>query len=400
MSVFISYRRDTGRPIAEAIYQYFHRDYEIFLDTETLKNGYFDDAILRHIRECDDFLLIVTASTFQRCGEPNDWITQEASAALEANKNIIPIFVGVDRFPAELPPAFADLARFNGIVWGDPAESCKKLQSFLISNGRIILSTQCRGAEDGMLSDSSRADLTQLYKRFLLHGRRPVKVKVELADQEALAQRIIREDIVKTDGMDIALLVARQTLASNFSARGDALEKGIEALLQNEALDAWAQMNCLEYAKRYGNDSCSYTDASGKQHSLWTCFLWMDVIENMLRYLLHNVAYDHMNSEQYLPIDVVLPGEQKGRALWHFVSFIRQEDWDQKANDPNFVGYMINAKATVHDIAMRSITQHILPDFYFNLGMLMTNHLAASYALLEPYAQKLLSLEQYRIGLH
>ena len=37
MSVFISYRRDGGKPVAEPVYQSLCDEYNIFLDTEFLK---------------------------------------------------------------------------------------------------------------------------------------------------------------------------------------------------------------------------------------------------------------------------------------------------------------------------------------------------------------------------
>ena len=78
MSIFISYRRDGGMPVAESIYQSLCDEYDVFLDIESLQNGYFDSAITERIENCSDFIVIITETIFDRCTEPNDWIFHEA----------------------------------------------------------------------------------------------------------------------------------------------------------------------------------------------------------------------------------------------------------------------------------------------------------------------------------
>ena len=46
MSVFISYRRDGGKPVAEAICDALYKEYDVFLDTKSLGSGHFDSAIV------------------------------------------------------------------------------------------------------------------------------------------------------------------------------------------------------------------------------------------------------------------------------------------------------------------------------------------------------------------
>ena len=115
MSVFISYRRDGGKPVAESIYQSLCDEYNIFLDTEFLKNGYFYSAIIERIENCSDFIVIITETVFDRCTEPNDWIFHEAQIALRENKIIIPIFVGIQKFPSNVPEPLKEICRHNGI---------------------------------------------------------------------------------------------------------------------------------------------------------------------------------------------------------------------------------------------------------------------------------------------
>ena len=58
MSIFISYRREGGKHIADDIYSILCKEYDIFLDTESLKNGYFDTAIVEEIKKCSDFIVL------------------------------------------------------------------------------------------------------------------------------------------------------------------------------------------------------------------------------------------------------------------------------------------------------------------------------------------------------
>ena len=102
-SVFISYRRKGGSYISGSIYRALKDEYDIFLDRESLKSGRYDIAIKNKIAECTDFILIVTKNTFDRCDEPEDWITNEVRDAIHAEKNIIPVFVGIKDFPDNVP---------------------------------------------------------------------------------------------------------------------------------------------------------------------------------------------------------------------------------------------------------------------------------------------------------
>lgn len=117
MSIFISYRREGGAEVAESIYNSLYKDYNIFLDKESLKNGYFDIEIFKNIEKCSDFIIIITESVFNRCNEPNDWIFQELQMALRNEEiNIIPIFVGIKNFPSNVPESLNKICRINGFL--------------------------------------------------------------------------------------------------------------------------------------------------------------------------------------------------------------------------------------------------------------------------------------------
>ena len=145
MSVFISYRRDGGKAAAESIYQTLCDEYNIFLDTESLRNGCFDSVIIEHIKNCSDFILIITETVFNSCAEPDDWIFHEAKIALQEKKNIIPVFVDIQNFPSNVPEPLKEICRYNGIFWLDQDITCAKIKTFLISNKRYKLSVKRSG---------------------------------------------------------------------------------------------------------------------------------------------------------------------------------------------------------------------------------------------------------------
>lgn len=114
--IFISYRR-TDLNIAEGLYKYLvNVGYTVFWDKESLKNGKFGDDIKIAIDGCKNFILLVNDDTFDRCFEPEDWITKEVAEAIQKEKNIIPLFIGTKAYcPTGLPNAIQEIVQYNGI---------------------------------------------------------------------------------------------------------------------------------------------------------------------------------------------------------------------------------------------------------------------------------------------
>ena len=160
MSVFISYRRDGGEQIAKSVFQYLYEEYNTFLDTESLKNGRFAPIIEKRIVECSDFIMVVTENIFDRCAEPYDWIFHEAQIALRENKNIIPIFVGIRKFPSNVPELLKKICDYNGIFWADKDVTCAKVKSFLVSNRRYKL-TVTKSGNRIVLSQATQEELKE-----------------------------------------------------------------------------------------------------------------------------------------------------------------------------------------------------------------------------------------------
>ena len=92
-TVFISYRR-TNVPWALAISQNLtHNGYDVFFDYTGLASGDFESVILENIHARAHFLVLLTPSALERCSDPGDWLRREIEAALDSQRNIVPLML-------------------------------------------------------------------------------------------------------------------------------------------------------------------------------------------------------------------------------------------------------------------------------------------------------------------
>ena len=138
--IFISYRRDGGFETAKHLNDLLvHDGYTVSFDIDTLREGDFDETLLKRIDQCVDFILVVDKHTFERTLDPNfdpkkDWLRTELAYALKLRKNIIPVLQsGVNGFPTNLPEDVADVATKNGPEYNKYYfdEFYRRLKSFL-----------------------------------------------------------------------------------------------------------------------------------------------------------------------------------------------------------------------------------------------------------------------------
>jgi hypothetical protein len=119
-TVFISYRR-TDEPWALAVFgDLTQHGYDVFVDYDGLASGNFETAILQNIRARAHFLVLLTATALERCSDPNDWMRREIEAALDSQRNIVPLMLGAFTFgtPAivsQLTGKLAKIKKYNGL---------------------------------------------------------------------------------------------------------------------------------------------------------------------------------------------------------------------------------------------------------------------------------------------
>lgn len=106
--IFISYRRETGRSIARNISDRLtSKGYNVFFDYTSMRNGKFNEQIYDAIEEINDFILILSKDSMDRCVNTDDWVRCEILHAIANEKNIILVqdedFLGFPSFfPEEL----------------------------------------------------------------------------------------------------------------------------------------------------------------------------------------------------------------------------------------------------------------------------------------------------------
>lgn len=118
--IFISYRRDGSFETAKHLNDLLVRDgYTVSFDIDTLREGDFDETLLRRIDQCVDFILVVDKHTFDRTLDPDfdpkkDWLRTELAYALKLRKNVIPVLLAGANYPQNLPEDIDNVRFCNG----------------------------------------------------------------------------------------------------------------------------------------------------------------------------------------------------------------------------------------------------------------------------------------------
>jgi tetratricopeptide (TPR) repeat protein len=119
-TVFLSYRR-TNIPWALAIFQNLtQHGYDVFFDYNGIARGDFERVILGNIVARAHFLVLLTPSALERCGDPNDWLRREIEAALNSRRNTVPLMLegfdfGTPKITNQLTGQLAALRHYNGL---------------------------------------------------------------------------------------------------------------------------------------------------------------------------------------------------------------------------------------------------------------------------------------------
>jgi tetratricopeptide (TPR) repeat protein len=119
-TVFLSYRR-TNAPWALAIFQNLtQHGYDVFFDFSGIASGDFERVIIGNIKARAHFLVVLTPSALQRCGDPGDWLRREIETALATKRNIVPLMLegfnfGAPRIANKLTGKLARLKHYNAL---------------------------------------------------------------------------------------------------------------------------------------------------------------------------------------------------------------------------------------------------------------------------------------------
>src|SRR6516165_5424100 len=119
-TVFVSYRRaDQGW--GQAIFgDLTQHGYDVFIDYDGIASGNFETAILENIRARAHFLVLLTPTALERCSDPQDWMRREIEAAMDSQRNIVPVMLegfdfGTPAIASQLIGKLVALKKYNGL---------------------------------------------------------------------------------------------------------------------------------------------------------------------------------------------------------------------------------------------------------------------------------------------
>ena len=114
--VFISYRRNGGEHTAKIIKDRLEDlGYKVFFDVQSLRSGNFNKKLYSVIEECQDFILVLSPDSLERCENEGDWVRLEIEHALRNNKNIVPVMLRGFTFPGKMPESIDSLRFKSGL---------------------------------------------------------------------------------------------------------------------------------------------------------------------------------------------------------------------------------------------------------------------------------------------
>lgn len=143
MSIFISYRRDTGSYLAGRMYDYLKKDgYTAFYDIESMKSGKFTAQIYAKIEEAEDFVLVLSKGALDRCVYEGDWVRLEIEYALKLDKNIV-LMITNDFLPPsreKMPKSLSGILDYQGVTSSSELfeASIKRLEKYLITEPSAV----------------------------------------------------------------------------------------------------------------------------------------------------------------------------------------------------------------------------------------------------------------------
>ena len=114
-NIFISYCRIGGIECARTIQLKLENlgFSNIFFDYSSLRDGLINTQIIDAIYSCNDFLLILSPDSMNKCKDKGDWVASEIRTAIKYDRKIIPITMGeMFEWPEDFP---SDLNQIKNI---------------------------------------------------------------------------------------------------------------------------------------------------------------------------------------------------------------------------------------------------------------------------------------------
>ena len=236
--VFISYR-SVNSTQAGIVFTYLAaKKYRVFMDTEGLGAGRFDDQLYRVLDQVTDLVLILTENTLGGCMREDDWIRNEVGYALRHGKNVVPYMFDYT-IPADLPlpEELKALPSLHGVMHHqDVFMACLEKLSRHLTSRPLPAGQDAADEKDeppAFAADTPPADTDGL----------PPEPEVEIRPVQPTGRRLTGQP--------------RYTKKDLETARGDLLEKlrepqtAIEEMLGQERIDSRAAYRSARTAMIY-----------------------------------------------------------------------------------------------------------------------------------------------------
>ena len=385
MSVFISYRRTDGLDTATEIYNLLSKDYRVFFDMESLRTGPFAKEIEKNIRECKDFIIILSPSVFDRINLPEDWINHELSLAFEdPQKNIIPIMLDGFSFKSitNYPKVVSQLFQYNALNW---SKQSKLLTDCIHSNKHCCLNIIKKNKKLALSSDSIEL-LKTVYRNQINYKSFDIDISLHFMLNQDDFEDYICEYDVKHHSKEFAIYSAYDSFLRKKAHYTRYHPKAIELLIADQLnIKRHALPQEIDYPKELSE---LFVANSQVVHNYDIVKRWVIVIEEILKeYILTDSdrAYLYSNHHDiWESVDCTLHNYRDNKD-WYFVSFRTIKNYAAKDSFP-----MYWAGSHILELTAGDYYTHILPDYYLSL--------ASSPELTTD--RRIMNLMNYSIGFH
>ena len=215
-----------------------------------------------------------------------------------------------------------------------------------------------------------------------------------------MANSYVRSDISTSYGIEFARHYAQQSILKRLQWYKKSLVYAIEFLLQDTMLDPVGMKIRQHYIDKYGISNCYYLDKEGVEHFYWTAFLWIDVIEEMLKEITLESGRDYYygnKRDKYREVDLFIRNSQ-GEEIWSFSSYITINPDDKKYSSLDRLFKSFSWGDFV-DIPVLDLAFLIYPDLYFEIGSMKADSNNSIYKKLVDI-KGIFNLMYYYIGVH
>ena len=176
------------------MFQYLtQHGYDVFFDFDGIGSGDFERIIIENIKARAHFLVLLTPSALERCGEPTDWLRREIETAIETKRNIIPLMFDGFHFGAssvinQLTGKLATLKSYNAlpVVAAYFTEAMSRLcEKYLNVPLEMVLHPASRSAQESATAQRASAIDATLVKQDELIAEKEQRRIEEGVQQEA-----------------------------------------------------------------------------------------------------------------------------------------------------------------------------------------------------------------------